>query len=170
MPTFLSAPYAFNPNELITLAIAGYAAVISTFVLGWDAYKWLMSGAKIDVSASSGMQIVGGLTKDPNTYVSFTAVNAGDRPTTITNLGGMYFNSWWSAYVTRRKPAKAFIIAEPSQAQRIPFRFEVGSQWMGMVIQDHDIESMSKDGYLFLILYTATSGRGHRFRIRIRDK
>lgn len=100
MPTVATALYTFNANELLTLGIAAYAAVISTFVLGWDAYKWLASGAKIDVSASSGMLLVGGAVPDPNTYITLTALNVGDRPTTITNLGGMYFDSWWRAYVT----------------------------------------------------------------------
>ena len=170
MPTVSAAQYAFNANELLTLGIAAYAALVSTFVLGWDAYKWLASGAKIDVSASSGVRVVGGLAKDPNTYISMTAVNVGDRPTTITNLGGMYFESWWRAYVIRRKATKAFIITEPSQAQRIPYKFEVGARWIGMGIQDDSIVEMAKDGYLFLILYTSTGGRGHRVRIRISEK
>src|SRR5258706_14284729 len=115
------APYAFSSNELWTLGIAAYAAVVSTFVLGWDAYKWLVSGPKIDVSASPNMKMFGGSVPEPKTYVSVTAYNVGDRPTTITNLGGMYFDSWWRAYITRRKPSKAFIINQPSQAQRIPY-------------------------------------------------
>jgi hypothetical protein len=64
-----AAPYVFNANEIWTLAIAAYAAVVSTFVLGWDAYKWLASGPKIDLSASTGMQIVGGPVRDPE-YVN----------------------------------------------------------------------------------------------------
>jgi hypothetical protein len=168
--TVSSASYAFNTNELMTLGIAAYAAIVATFLLGWDAYKWLASGARIDLSASSGMQIVGGPVSDPKTYVSVTALNVGDRPTTITNLGGMYFESWWRAYVTQRKPKRAFIITEPSQAQRIPYRFEVGAQWMGMTIQTEDIAEMARNGYLFLILYTASGGRGKRVRIRMRDE
>lgn len=159
--------YNFNPNELWTLAIAAYAAVISTFVLGWDAYKWLASGAKIDVSASAGMKIIGGEIEDPNTYVSITAYNVGDRPTTIINLGGMYFDSWWRAYVTKRKPKEAFIITIPSQTQPLPFRFDVGAQWIGMAEQTNDILQKAKNGYLFFILYTAESGRGHRVRITV---
>ena len=165
-----SAPYTFNANELLTLGIAAYAAVISTFVLGWDAYKWLASGAKIDLSASSGMKIIGGQVPDPKTYISVTALNVGDRPTTITNLGGMYFESWWRAYITRRKPEEAFIVTEPSQAQRIPFRFEVGAQWIGLAEQSDDIVQKAREGYLFLILYTASGGRGQRVRVHIRDK
>ncbi len=49
-----------TPNELWTIGIAGYAAVISTFVLGWDAYKWLHSGPKVRLLASTGMKMVGG--------------------------------------------------------------------------------------------------------------
>ncbi len=163
-------PDMFTPNELLTLGIAAYAAIISTFVLGWDAYKWLASGAKIDLSASPGMKLIGGAVEDPKTYITVTAYNVGDRPTTITNLGGMYFESWWRAYITRKKPSEAFIISEPSQAQRIPYRFDVGDQWIGMAEQTDDIVQKAKNGYLYLILYTSGGGRGHWVRVKIRDK
>lgn len=166
--TISSMPYAFNTNELWTLGIAAYAAIVSTFVLGWDAYKWLAAGAKINLSASMGMEIYGGIAPDNNTYVCITALNVGDRPTTITNLGGMYFDSWWSAYITKRNAKQSFIIAEPSGVQRIPYRFEVGDQWIGTAIQTKDIEQKARDGYLFLILYTANGGRGTRIRLRHR--
>ena len=159
-------PYAFNKNELLTLSIAAYAAIISTFVLGWDAYKWLAAGPKIVVSASTDIKIIGGHIQDPRSYVSVTAMNVGDQPTTITNLGGMYFTSWWRAFVTRRRPDQAFIVTEPSQAQRIPYRFEVGAQWIGLAEQSDDIVAKAQTGYLFLILYTAHGGRGHRVRVR----
>lgn len=165
-----AASYAFNANELLTLGIAAYAAAVSTFVLGWDAYKWLVSGAKIDISASTGMKILGGPEPDEKTYVSVTAWNVGDRPTTITNLGGMYFDSWWCAYALRRKPKEAFIVNQPSQAQRIPYRFEVGDQWIGLADQTDDMAEKAKSGYLFLILYTAGGGRGHRVRVKVRKK
>jgi hypothetical protein len=161
--------YLSNPNEFLTLGIAAYAAIIATFVLGWDAYKWLASGAKIDLSTSSEMKMIGGMVEDPNTYFSLTAYNVGDRPTTITNVGGMYFDSWWGAHITRRKPKEAFIITEPSQAQRIPYRFDIGDQWIGMAIQTEDMVEKAKNGYLFLILYTSGGGRGHRVRVKIQE-
>ena len=138
-------------SDLWTIGIAAYAAVVSTFVLGWDADKWLASGAKVDISASLNMKMFGGIEPDPKTYVSVTAYNVGDRPTTITNLGGMYFDSWWHAYVTKRKQKMAFIISQPSQAQRIPYRFDVGDQWMGLADQTDDILKMADEGYLFFI-------------------
>ena len=165
-----AASYVFNANDLLTLGIAAYAAVVSTFILGWDAYKWLASGPKIDISASAGMKILGGLEPDDKIYISVTAWNVGDRPTTISNLGGMYFDTWWRAYVFQRKPKEAFIVTQPSQAQRIPYRFEVGDQWIGLADQTDDIAQKAKNGYLFLILYTAGGGRGHRVRVKIRKK
>jgi hypothetical protein len=165
-----AVPYVLNANELWTLGIAGYAAVVSTFLLGWDAYKWLVSGAKVDLSVSTGMKIIGGAIEDPKTYITVTAWNIGDQPTTITNFGGMYFDSWWRAYITRRKATSAFIVSQPSQVQRIPYRFEIGDQWIGMADQDEEIIQLAKDGYLFMILYTAKGGRGHRVRIKIREK
>jgi len=161
--------YVFTPSELLTLGIAAYAAVISTFILGWDAYKWLASGARIDLSASPGMKTLGGAVEDPKTYISVTAYNVGDRPTTITNLGGMYYDSWWRAYVKRRKPNEAFIVAQPIGTQRIPYRFEVGDQWIGLVEQTEEITKKAKHGYLFLILYTSEGGRGQRVRVKIRE-
>ncbi|MDM8359057.1 hypothetical protein [Pandoraea communis] len=163
-------PHTYNSNELWTLGIAAYAAIVSTFVLGWDAYKWIRSGPRIELSASTGMKLVGNGFDDPRSYVSVIALNVGDKPTTITNLGGMYFESWWRAYVLRRKPTKAFIVTDPSQAQRIPYRFDVGSQWIGLGEQTDEIVTMARDGYLFMILYTATGGRGKRVRVKGRTK
>lgn len=168
MSLISASPYAFNPNELLTLIIAAYAAVVSTFVLGWDAYKWIASGAKIDLSVSTGMRVFGGAIEDPNKYISVTARNVGDRPTTITNFGGVYFDSWWRAYVVRRKPSESFIVNQPSQTQRIPYRFEVGDQWIGLTDQADEIFQQAKEGYLFFILYTASGGRGHRVRVKVR--
>ena len=165
-----AAPYVFNANELWTLRIAAYAAVVSTFVLGWDAYKWLASGPKIDLSVSTGMKTIGGPTPDSKTYIAVTACNVGDRPTTITNLGGMYFDSWWRAYITQRNASNTFIVNQPSQVQHIPYRFEIGDQWIGLTDQTDDIIEMAKNGYLFLMLYTSEGGRGHRVRVKVREK
>lgn len=111
--------------------------------------------------------MVGGTAVDRNHYVVVTAYNVGDRPTTIVNLGAMYFDSWWHAYVVRRKPSASFIVTTPSQTQRIPYRFDVGDQWLGMAIQSDDIEKKAREGYLFLIVYTSGVGRGHRVRVQI---
>lgn len=66
----------------------------STFVLGWDAYKWFLTGPNVRLTASTGMKVVGGGEAASNTYVSAMAANLGDRATTITDLGFMYYEIW----------------------------------------------------------------------------
>lgn len=159
---------SFSTNDVFTLAIAAYAAVISTFVLGWDAYKWLAAGARVDVSTSGNMQIISGRGNfDPTLHVAVTATNTGDRPTTIVNLVGQHYESWWSAYLRRRKPKTSFLVTEPSSGQRIPYRFDVGDQWIGMVEQTDELVNMARGGYLFLIVCTTGRKGYHRARVRI---
>lgn len=154
-----------STNELWTLGIAAYAAIISTFVFGWDAYKWFDSGPKIRLTSSTGIRLIGGYQVDPNIYVSATAVNLGDRATTITNLGFLYYSSWFKAMMRRSGADQAFVIATPSQVQSIPFRFEPGAQWMGLAEQDEKLERMSRDGYLFVVLYHSHRGGVVRHRV-----
>ena len=39
-----------------------------------------------------------------------------------------------------------------------------------MADQTDEITQKAKTGYLFLILYTAGGGRGHRVRVKVRNK
>lgn len=149
-------------NETITLIIAAYAAIISTFVLGWDAYKWLNEGPKVRITAQTGMKVVGGGPIDPKTYISVTAVNYGDRATTITNMGFQYYTTWFNAYL-RKRADQGFIITTPSQAQVLPYRFEAGDQWIGMANQDDDVDRMIREGYLFVLLFCSTSAKVAEF-------
>jgi hypothetical protein len=158
--------FGLSLNETLTLGIAVYAAAVSTFVLGWDAYKWLNQGPKVRISAQTGMRVMGGIEVDPKTYVSITAVNYGDRATTITNMGFLYYKSWFRAVLRRNRADSAFVVATPSQAQRIPYRFEAGAQWIGMADQTEDVDAMVRDGYLYAVLYCSTAGKGIRKRLQ----
>ncbi|WGG53036.1 hypothetical protein [Rugamonas sp. DEMB1] len=106
---------------------------------------------------------------DPNTYISVTAVNLGDRATTITNLGFLYFDSWFGVMFRRNRPAKTFIITSPSPAQALPFRFEAGAQWIGMALQGADVVEMIRNGHLFVVLYHSHGGSGVRFRLKSKE-
>jgi hypothetical protein len=161
----------YTSDQLLTLGIATYAAVISTFVFAWDLCKWAMSGLKIDLEVAPNKVVVGYAGFDESqTYISMTASNVGDRPTTITNCGGMIFDSWWRAYVTRRNAFKAFVVLQPSVAQRVPYRLEVGAQWLGLLDQTDDLVRDAQNRYLFIILYTSDVGRGQRVRLVFPDR
>jgi hypothetical protein len=96
--------------------------------------------------------------------VTITAVNHGDRPTTITNMGFLYYDSWFKAYI-RRRHTQGFIVTTPSQSQAIPYTFEPGAQWIGMANQDANVDKLIQEGYLFAVLYCSTVGKGIRFRL-----
>lgn len=153
---------ALSLNQILTLAIAAYAAAVSTFVLGWDAYKWLNQGPKLKVEVQTGMKIIGGGQIDPKTYVSAIVVNYGDRATTLTNMGFLYYKSWFKAYLRRNRADEAFIVTTPSQTQVLPYRFEAGAQWIGMADQDEKVDRMIREGYIFAVIYSSTSGKGVR--------
>jgi len=113
------------------------------------------------------MKMVGGGQIDPKTYVSVTATNLGDRATTITNLGFLYYNSW--ASLLRKKADEAFIIPMPSQTQMLPYRFEAGAQWIGICDQDDSVMQMIRDGYLYVVLYHSHGGKGVRHRLTAKE-
>ena len=75
--------------------LAVWGAFVATFVLLWDIYKWKMSGPKVSFSASADWQLVA-VPFEPGDrdYISVHVTNAGDRPTTITNLGFRWYKSW----------------------------------------------------------------------------
>lgn len=152
-------------NELWTLGIAVYGAFVATVVLGWDAYKYLATGPKVEITAQTGMVRMGLRPPDPNKYISITAVNKGDRPTTITNLGFLYYDTWFKARFRRNRASFAAVVTEPSQAQRIPYRFDVGDQWIGLCEQDAEVEKMIREGYFFMVLYHSHGGKGVRYRL-----
>ncbi|NLR73583.1 hypothetical protein [Leeia aquatica] len=158
-----------STNDTWSTFAAVYAAVISTFVLGWDAYKWLHSGPNVRIDTSTGMKIAGGGIPDPKSYISIIAVNNGDRATTITNLGFMYYKSWWKACLCRKRCDYSAIITTPSQAQPLPYRFEAGDQWIGLCEQDDDVDRMVQEGYLFVVLYCSTSGKGIRCLLKRKE-
>lgn len=161
--------FGLSLNETLTLTIAAYAAVVSTFILGWDAYKWLNEGPDVRIDATTGMKLIGSPLPDPATYISVKAVNVGDRATTITNLGYLYYKSWWKAYLRKKSYDATFIIPRPSEAQRLPYKFEVGDQWLGICVQDEDVDKMIQEGYLFVVLYCSTSRKGVRYLLNRKE-
>ena len=67
-------------------------------------------------------------------------------------MGFLYYESWFKAYLRRKRADQAFIITTPSQVQVLPYRFEAGAQWIGMADQDEDVDRMIREGYLFAVI------------------
>ena len=111
--------------------VAIYAALVATAILIWDVVKWLRSGPRLKVRASSNMIVLND--PDPSrhgkTFISVVVTNMGHSPTTITNLGLVLFRNRWDQL--RRNPDKQFVVTGPEAAQHLPLPhvLNVGEQW-----------------------------------------
>lgn len=133
-------------TQLSTQIVAWWGAIIATTILLWDIYKWKKSGVDLRVRICPNMEIFGGHEPDENTYVMVVVVNRGDRATTITHLTAYYFKDKLSRI--RKKADKSMFITDPSPSQPIPHKLNPGEQWMGMIIQDEELEQRAKSGIL----------------------
>jgi len=76
-----------------TEIVAWWGAVLSSVVFLWDIYKWWTAGQKLRVTVQTGMKSINMPQYDGKTLILVNVANYGDRPTTITNLGYLYFTS-----------------------------------------------------------------------------
>jgi len=135
---------------------AWWGAVIATFLLIWDVYKWNKSHSNVRVIASPNMhtvdKIYGGHDKDKNIFVE--VVNRGDKIVVITHLVVKHYTNIWEKI--RGKPSTQAIIPNPGGNQPIPFELGPGKRWTGLIKQD-DVEKISGNiGFTFCgILHTA---------------
>jgi hypothetical protein len=150
-----------------TTIVAWWGAVLSSVVFLWDIYKWWTAGPKIRFSVQSGMESINMPEYDGKTLILAKVTNYGDRPTTITNLGFLYFGSIWSKL--RKKSDKAFIIPNPSTVQRLPFELKQGSIWSGVAIQDSQVEALAMKGRLYCVLYHSHDEKPIMARVEIRS-
>lgn len=164
--------YDMKFNDVLTLSVAIYAAVVSSFVFGWDFYKWFVSGPKVRVTIKTGCKFLtvehGVEVRDPKTYIVLDVINVGDRATTITGLRVDYYTNWWSA-ASGRLPKDNRYIVKPSRTKPLPYRLESGDQWIGKAEQDADVINMLAHGFLFFVICDAHGGR-HRVRARLTTK
>lgn len=134
-------------TQISTQLVAWWGAIVATLVLLWDVFKWKTSGARLRVQVSTNMQTFSGVVEDDNTYVLAVVVNVGSHPTTITHLTMHYYKNMWARL--RGKPIKSMLVAKPSTNQPIPYILKPGEQWMGMAIQNEELERLATSGLLY---------------------
>lgn len=150
-----------------TTIVAWWGAILASVVFLWDVYKWWTAGPKIRFSVQTGMESINMPEYDGRTLILANVTNYGDRPTTITNLGFLYFKSFWSQL--RKRSDRAFIIPNPSTAQRLPFELKQGSVWSGITIQDEQVAEMATKGRLYCVLYHSHNEKPVKARVVIRS-
>jgi hypothetical protein len=156
-------------NITVTDLLAVWGAFVATLVLLWDIYKWKTSGPQISFRASPNMNIHGD-PRFPNdkVFIVSEAVNNGDRPTTITNLGYRYYNNWFNRLL--RKPSSKAVIGN-TVLKPIPFVLEPGTVWRGVADQEQlkQKAGITEKGILIFELDLSHSKRRKEARVRMED-
>jgi len=135
-------------NWSISDYAAWWGAIIATLALIWNIIRAIRSGPRIYVRATPNMKVFpeDSITKG-KTYISVTAVNRGNAPTTITHFCGFYTNNLWN--LIRRKRQHFITNPHPSTGKTIPYVLSPGEEWSNLADQK-DIQEKMGNGYLYI--------------------
>lgn len=123
---------------------AWWGAVVATLVFLWELYKWQRSEPQLEVSVAPNMETYGGARaygKGP--FIVVEVRNNGDRKTTLTQLVGFCFKHPLDRWL-RRNFAHSFIVSNPS-AGKLPHGLEAGERWLGILVQNEELENWSRE-------------------------
>jgi hypothetical protein len=147
---------------------AWWGAVVATLLFLWELYKWFVSGPKVRLQILPDMIIQShpAPVKDQagKKLIAVRAVNVGDAPTTLSNMGISYYGNW--VEVLTRKPRKSFVVFLSGTPHQLPFLLQPGDVWDGVAEQNAEMEGLAKKGRLIVEIYQA-DGRVTRGRIRL---
>jgi hypothetical protein len=136
--------------------VAVYAAIVSTVVLCWQIFVWFRAGPRLKISASPNMKTMP--SSDKTTYVVANVRNVGTQQTTITHVIIHAYRNWW--HRLRNKPSDTFIVNHRlPAAYPLPHVIVAGRTFMSMIVQDEQVEKLSRERLLFV-------GIIHSFRER----
>jgi hypothetical protein len=121
-------PAASSPT--LTDVAAWWGAVLATFVLGWDVYKWFHR-THLRVTVRPNMLVLG--ETPPRFHVTVEVVNDGEQPVTLTHVLGEHCESTWQR--VRRKPKASFFV-RTVDAPELPHLLEPGARWISSFPQD----------------------------------
>lgn len=144
--------------NIITNIAAWWGAVIATFLIIWDIYKWKHSGSIINVTASPNMKTFGKIPNHlgNNKYISVEVTNTGTRKTTITHLISSHYKSLIFKLI--KKADKNYVVLEPAfLAPRLPHILEPGERWLGGIEQNNELEELSRNGFLYCGIHHSSS-------------
>ena len=131
-----------------TLTIAIYAAVVATFTLLWDWWKWLHAGPSLVVTGQANMKSYGMPAFEGKSVMVVNATNRGDRPTTITHFTIHQYPSWW-AWMRKRAPFNA-IVNVANDMRPPPYVLPAGGTWTAPCLQDDEMVNLANTGRLYL--------------------
>ena len=137
--------------DALTL-IGCYGAALATLLAIFEFYKNATSGARIHVHVSTNMQFNQPITQGEDAkgpWIILTAVNVGDRPTTITHFLGQEFKSRLHRYF--RKPVHSYWGKSiPELSPKLPYVLRPGHEWCGFLNETHTRGTMEDGSILYV--------------------
>jgi hypothetical protein len=140
---------------------AWWGAGVATIVLGWDIYKWVISGPRLVIKTQPDMQEVGDLHETKNILV--TVVNRGGKLTTLTHLGFYSSKTIFHRLVRRRNP-RVGLVPSPG-GLGLPFELAPGKCWAGLVAQDA-VFALHENGLIFAVVVHSGSNKEQLYPVR----
>ena len=138
--------------------VAIYAAVVATGAIFLEIRRWVESGPRLYLTVQSNLQT---LTSTDGKLLMVFVSNRGFSPTTITNLGLKRYNNWWQRL--RNNPSEDMFVTSPiiegSGVGRIPYELIPGSQWIGAMNQDDQMEKWLNNGRFYVAVYVTHRDR-----------
>jgi hypothetical protein len=144
--------------------VAIYAAVVSTVSILWQVWVWFRNGPRLHVAASADMQVMGGYNKDDKKYAVVNVANIGTAKTTITNV--VVFTYKNTIHRLLNKPSNTFVVNHDVAGYQIPYVIESGCTFMSMVMQNDDMEALSRSSVLYMGVIHSLSARPVLARVR----
>lgn len=140
---------------------AWWGAGVATTVLGWDIYKWVISGPRLTVKAQPNMQETGDPHETKNILVE--VVNRGDKLTTLTHLAFYSYKTIFHRLARRRNPRVG--IAPHPGGSGLPFELEPGKRWIGLVEQN-GVFAEHKDGLVYAVVVHSGSNKEQLYPVK----
>lgn len=149
---------------------AWWGAIAATLAIVWDVIKWSRGGPVIKVNANPNMVLTGSPSVRANKekYIFVEVTNTGDQKTTITHFASYYYESYWS--YLRGKADQSFAVVVPAMGPGLPFGIAPGERWVGGMIQDAEIEGLSRTGRLCVGIYHSSANKPVLRRVIVHKK
>lgn len=159
---------SFTPDWLI-IAVAAYAAIVSTAALALEVRRWVESRPRLYLSVMPVGKMVGHGVTDEKEYIVVNVTNRGFTPTTITHLSFQDYENWFNWF--RFKPKWAAIVPKPEisgSRPSLPKLLQPGEVWTGMARYDEDGEiARRRDrGFLYVAISATHADKPVLMRVR----
>jgi len=171
-PEVAVARYAASIS-LWALYVSGGALFVSACVFALELRRFFDEGVRLTMSIMPDARLFGGVQDVSNAYLSVTITNRGSAPTTITHMLLYDYPSRLAQYLprrlsgwTRKQRPQTFVINPIGAPGPLPYVLQPGHTWLGMAIQNADLERMIEAGRLFVGIIGSHSDKTLFRRVR----